>query len=113
MKQLQASVLVVGAGPAGLTLACELHRRGVKTLLVELDKCYVLSEKASARRRAQVITEGDPMDLEDPSLPLGPKAGFQLVPGRNSKPGQKKTKMAIGREKSRQVGKYTFERIRV
>jgi 2-polyprenyl-6-methoxyphenol hydroxylase-like FAD-dependent oxidoreductase len=35
VKELQASVLVVGAGPAGLTLACELNRRGVKTLLVE------------------------------------------------------------------------------
>lgn len=35
MKQLQAAVLIVGAGPAGLTLACDLNRRGVKTLLVE------------------------------------------------------------------------------
>jgi 2-polyprenyl-6-methoxyphenol hydroxylase-like FAD-dependent oxidoreductase len=28
-------VLVIGAGPVGLLLACELHRRGVDYLLVE------------------------------------------------------------------------------
>ncbi len=31
----ETSVLVVGAGPAGLTLACDLVRRGVDTLVVE------------------------------------------------------------------------------
>ncbi len=35
-KQLQASVLIVGAGPVGLTLAMDLARRGVAVLMAEI-----------------------------------------------------------------------------
>jgi 2-polyprenyl-6-methoxyphenol hydroxylase-like FAD-dependent oxidoreductase len=36
-EQLQVQVLVAGAGPAGLTMGCELARRGVSCLLAERD----------------------------------------------------------------------------
>src|SRR4051812_32127810 len=35
MSDIEHLVLVVGAGPAGLTLACELARRGVATRIVD------------------------------------------------------------------------------
>ncbi len=37
MTAKEYDVLIVGAGPAGSTLAYDLARRGVKTLLVERD----------------------------------------------------------------------------
>lgn len=37
-NDVKDGVLIVGAGPTGLTLACDLVRRGVPTLLVERDR---------------------------------------------------------------------------
>src|SRR6201996_1947520 len=45
-------VVVVGAGPVGLTLAIDLGRRGVRTLLVEKDpttKQYPKMDRSNAR----------------------------------------------------------------
>ena len=37
MRSSEYDVVVVGAGPVGFTLAIDLGRRGVRTLLVEKD----------------------------------------------------------------------------
>jgi 2-polyprenyl-6-methoxyphenol hydroxylase-like FAD-dependent oxidoreductase len=70
VKQLQASVLVVGAGPAGLTLACELHRHGVKTLLVErLEKPAIGSKGKGLQPRTLEIF--DDLGIVDGVLAAG------------------------------------------
>lgn len=52
MTEANFDVIVVGAGPVGLTLAIDLGRRGVKTLLLERDettKQYPKMDRSNAR----------------------------------------------------------------
>lgn len=39
-------VLIVGAGPTGLTLACELARRGIQIRIIDKDPAYHRGSKA-------------------------------------------------------------------
>ena len=53
-----ADVLIVGAGPTGLTLACDLARRGVRALLVErADRLFPGSRGKGLQPRTQEVFE--------------------------------------------------------
>ncbi|MBW7457070.1 FAD-dependent monooxygenase, partial [Paenibacillus sepulcri] len=43
---LQVEVLIVGAGPTGLTLACDLARRGISHRLIERSESYSTASRA-------------------------------------------------------------------
>jgi len=65
-------VLVVGAGPVGLTMACELLRRGVKTRIV--DACAVPTEKSKALGvQARTLEALDAMGIADRFVAAGRK----------------------------------------
>ena len=49
-------VIVAGAGPVGMTLACDLARRGISTLLVERNA-------TTTRHPKMDITNGRSMEL--------------------------------------------------
>ena len=52
MRSTEFDVVVVGAGPVGFTLAIDLGRRGVRTLLVEKDpstKQWPKMDRSNAR----------------------------------------------------------------
>src|SRR5882757_1877567 len=58
MSRSIADVLVVGAGPAGLTLACDLARRGVNCRLVERGGGgFMGSRGAAVQPRTQEVFE--------------------------------------------------------
>ena len=55
--------IVVGAGPVGLTLAIDLGRRGVKTLLVERDpttKPWPKMDRSNARTMEFIVAWASP-----------------------------------------------------
>jgi 2-polyprenyl-6-methoxyphenol hydroxylase-like FAD-dependent oxidoreductase len=45
MDSAETTVLIVGAGPTGLTLACDLARRGVRFRIVEKAEAYFIGSK--------------------------------------------------------------------
>lgn len=85
----------------------------LQTLLAEIQKCETVPEMATTQSRALAITDGDLLGLEKSLLPMTSMAGSQGWSRRNEKDGKKRSKMAVGREKSKRVGKYSFERIRI
>ena len=57
-------VIVVGAGPVGLTLAIDLGRRGVRTLLVERDpttKPWPKMDRSNARTMEFIVAWASPI----------------------------------------------------
>ncbi|WP_327241525.1 FAD-dependent monooxygenase [Streptomyces sp. NBC_01320] len=59
MRGTTAQVLVVGAGPTGLTLACDLARHGVKAHLVEKsDRLFPGSRGKGLQPRTQEVFDG-------------------------------------------------------
>ena len=48
MADEEAEVIIVGGGPVGLSLACDLSKRGVKTILLERNKTTSVIAKAFA-----------------------------------------------------------------
>jgi 2-polyprenyl-6-methoxyphenol hydroxylase-like FAD-dependent oxidoreductase len=45
MTKIDVQVLIVGAGPTGLALACDLGRRGVKFRIVDKAPAYFIGSK--------------------------------------------------------------------
>ena len=72
-EELQADVLVVGAGPVGLTLAMDLASRGVKVVIAEIRRYAeppnVKCNHVSARTMEQFRRLGVAQKLRDAGLP--------------------------------------------
>ena len=72
-EELQADVLVVGAGPVGLTLAMDLASRGVKVVIAEIrryaEPANVKCNHVSARTMEQFRRLGVVQKLRDAGLP--------------------------------------------
>lgn len=79
------------------------------SLLEDLDKCATSTEKAMARSGHYVLKEYDEADKEEALLPLGGRLEPPDVSGR----GGRKSKMVVAQEKSKRVGKYSFDRLRI
>ena len=79
------------------------------TFLGELERCANSAERSGDKCAWQGVEE---VGEEKALLPLGGRLDSPVVKGRNGADG-KKSKMAIGREKSRHVGKYSIDRIRI
>lgn len=91
MAELQRDVVIVGAGPTGLTLAAELWRLGLQPLLLERETSRPVTSRAIAvhARSLEVLEE---IGATGPLLAAGLKLqGFQL------------------REHDRKLMKITFE----
>lgn len=101
----------VGAGLEGCHEASN-----VSVLLGEMERCAAQAREAQAQdanslQKFEHIDENE-MVSGKTLLPLGPRSG-PLASTRKQNSGQKKSRMEVGREKSRAVGKYSFERIRI
>jgi 2-polyprenyl-6-methoxyphenol hydroxylase-like FAD-dependent oxidoreductase len=71
-SEAMPGVLVVGAGPVGLALACELIRRGVRTRVV--DACAVPTDKSKAIGvQARTLEALDAMGIADRFVAAGRK----------------------------------------
>ncbi|MGH8847299.1 MAG: FAD-dependent oxidoreductase, partial [Polaromonas sp.] len=72
-EQLQASILVIGAGPVGLTLAMDLARRGIDVLVAEIrhrgEPPNVKCNHVSARSMEIFRRLGVAAKLRDSGLP--------------------------------------------
>ncbi|QRM55969.1 NAD(P)/FAD-dependent oxidoreductase [Sinorhizobium sp. BG8] len=63
------SILIAGAGPAGLTLALELARRGIKVRIVERDEGVVpISESRALGVNARTLALLEPSGVTEPLL---------------------------------------------
>lgn len=81
----------------------------LSALLMELKRSAAAHESARNRRTREADHLESP---EHAMLPLSPSADLHSALHKGGKR-QRKSKMAIGEEKSRQVGKYSFDRIRI
>jgi len=81
----------------------------LSALLMELKRSAAAHESARNRRTCEADYLESP---EHAMLPLSPSADLPSALHKGGKR-QEKSKMAIGEEKSRQVGKYSFDRIRI
>ena len=84
----------------------------LKALLVELETCAASSVQSRMQNGRHKLAQIGDIGDEQSLLPLGSRVDPPTIPGRNEK-NRKKTKMAIGREKSKLVGKYSLDRIRI
>jgi 2-polyprenyl-6-methoxyphenol hydroxylase-like FAD-dependent oxidoreductase len=62
--------LIVGAGPTGLTLACELLRRGIRCRLLDKAATHGLTSRAMGVQ-ARTLEVFDSMDIIEPVLAKG------------------------------------------
>lgn len=64
------SILIVGAGPAGLTLACELRRRGVSCRLIDRYSEFPITSRALGIQ-ARTLEVFDDMGVVEPIISQG------------------------------------------
>ena len=88
-----------------------LEATTVQTFLAEIDR-YIAAAGDSERRYGVVYDDQVDDETEWAVLPIGGKAVSPIVNVRSDK-GARKSKIARAQEKSRNVGKYVFERIRI
>ncbi|KAK3708556.1 hypothetical protein LTR37_011451 [Vermiconidia calcicola] len=91
---------------AGLEGCYEADTLG--TVVADIERFAASVEKSQLPGRRFMEGEGDGIDVENAMLPMGRVDSF-AVRGQ----GKKKSKMLLAQEKSRRVGKYSFERIRI
>lgn len=85
-----------------------LEANTVKAFLADIHKFAAQREQLLDDSALEMDDDGISVGV----LPIGGKAIAPTVKTRNSK-GEKKSKMARAQEKSRSVGKYSFDRIRI
>ena len=77
--QTDIDVLIVGAGPTGLTLACLLARYGVKFRIIDKKKSTTTRSKALGIQ-ARTLELFEQLDLTEKILAIGhPATGLDLV----------------------------------
>ena len=77
----EAEVIIVGGGPVGLTLACDLSYRGIKTILLERSKTTSVIAKAfglNSRTMEHFRRMGLEKKIQDASLPRDVPFNFGL-----------------------------------
>ena len=95
---------------AGLEGCWEADKLG--SLLAELERYGASNERVKSRSGKRAVETSEAIGEENALLPLGSRVEPPVVGGRNES-GGKKSKMARAREKSRNVGKYSIDRIRI
>jgi 2-polyprenyl-6-methoxyphenol hydroxylase-like FAD-dependent oxidoreductase len=71
-------VLIVGAGPVGLTLACELRRRGIACRLIDKYAEFPITSRALGIQ-ARTLEVFDDLGVVDPIIAQGrPSTGLRL-----------------------------------
>jgi hypothetical protein len=88
-----------------------LEASTVQTFLAEIER-YSAAAGGLERRYEDHYDEQTGDEMERAVLPIGGKAASPNVNARSDK-GARKSKIARAQEKSRNVGKYVFERIRI
>jgi hypothetical protein len=88
-----------------------LEASTVQTFLAEIER-YSAAAGGLERRYEDHYDEQTGDETERAVLPIGGKAASPNVNARSDK-GARKSKIARAQEKSRNVGKYVFERIRI
>ena len=80
--------------------------------LAEIERFVASNEQAYPMGAKRTWEEEDEVDPQKALLPVGGRVQPPFVKGKNDQ-GGKKSKIALAQEKSRGVGKYSFERIRI
>jgi 3-(3-hydroxy-phenyl)propionate hydroxylase len=79
MTSIKTSVLIIGGGPVGMTMAALLAKRGVDVLVVEADEGYCLGSRATcvSRRSLEIMGwAGADAAMMDKSLPWSDGRSF-------------------------------------
>ena len=84
----------------------------LQTFLIDIERYAASSEQAQFQIGQHATDAEHETTVEKALLPVGGRAIPPTVKSRNDK-GGKKSKIALARKKSRSVGKYSFERIRI
>lgn len=82
----------------------------LQSYLGEIERFVASTEQAQPHAEQHALEGID--DEENTLLPVGGRTAPPVTNGRNDKSG-KKSKLALARERSRAVGKYSFDRIRI
>src|SRR5215813_5232141 len=81
MKTLNTDVIIIGAGPTGLSLACQLIRHGIDFVVVEKNDTITRFSKAIGVQ-ARTLEIYDQMGLADPAIEKGTIANrVRLIEG--------------------------------
>ena len=75
MHQKIVDVLIVGAGPTGLTLACELRRRGIQIRLIDQLPARTTQSRALGLQARSLEVSGTNRAWSQASI-----AGFPSIP---------------------------------